>query len=926
MVRSRQRRRLMRGAVLFVVFAAVLPTDGSPQAAPKSCSDFPSQAKAQVYFLANGGPASDPAGLDPDNDGIACADRPAPRAAVIAFEHSGGAFNGRIASLDASCVADRGVKVYRAKGKKKVLYGATEADDEGVFSVVADVTKGRYFAQVSKTASCVAQRSLTIAVPSRRVEIAPQGVFLTGQGETEQLQATLIHDATGMTSGTERAWFHAVSGEGVDVSRNGLVTASAPNGWAQIVAAVDGVESAPILATVTRLPAGTTPVDDAQVESITPLDPDAGFDGRFVAVLTGIGVPSVGDVLVGTGRSGLGGRVVSVADLGGGRSSVTLELVPMDELLPEYRVEASGSLAQAPIEIDPDMAAAFDIVRSGTRITLTEKPASPAATTSAPKAPCAARSGLKVSLAKGVVALNPDLDISFVEPGHERFVVKFSPSASVEVGLDTTAAVGGRIECKFVVGKIPVPAAGPLAAFEIPVGIAVDAGGVIPIAGFRFAAKAFIGAKMEAGIRCSPSCSFVRSIDTEAKFERSATPRNAYTDGIRIEPEVLVGFYAEPSVRFAGWVVFSAKGGLKLAGTFATRRTQFDDKGYGSKYDLKLVGSAKAGHFINDIGKFLGLKDIVAVELNLVDVVFGRSPRGSLLADAEDFSPGDRVRFTLDLTDTDFTFLGPYNVERVVLVRDDPSVGQLVEQKVFRPTSGQTRFTYTLNALDHGTVDEFSAFVMTTLLPSDDFELEVGPAVGFCPAGKRATQRAACVDDVFISGTLTYREQRSDVDDDPVMGTYRQDEYDETATVDLRFKIDGSGGVLDEEAAWADSGSYVYFGHWGSGACRYHSSTSWSGSDPQVVISGDIYSDPDTGDPVELHVGVDGSGPIGSVSGTRRWERQGTWDDCGWDGSVETYPFEEERYFSDEGDITFDAQGRMTVTFSGSWQGQLTQE
>lgn len=36
------------------------------------CSDFPSSAAAQKYFLASGGPAQDPHNLDGDGDGLAC--------------------------------------------------------------------------------------------------------------------------------------------------------------------------------------------------------------------------------------------------------------------------------------------------------------------------------------------------------------------------------------------------------------------------------------------------------------------------------------------------------------------------------------------------------------------------------------------------------------------------------------------------------------------------------------------------------------------------------------------------------------------------------------------------------------------------------------------------------------------------------------
>ena len=38
----------------------------------KNCSDFTSSYQAQLFFLKNGGPSRDPAGLDRDGDGLAC--------------------------------------------------------------------------------------------------------------------------------------------------------------------------------------------------------------------------------------------------------------------------------------------------------------------------------------------------------------------------------------------------------------------------------------------------------------------------------------------------------------------------------------------------------------------------------------------------------------------------------------------------------------------------------------------------------------------------------------------------------------------------------------------------------------------------------------------------------------------------------------
>ena len=50
---------------------------GAVDASPQSCAAYPDPAAAQAAFLAQGGPAVDPLGLDPDGDGFVCGWDPA---------------------------------------------------------------------------------------------------------------------------------------------------------------------------------------------------------------------------------------------------------------------------------------------------------------------------------------------------------------------------------------------------------------------------------------------------------------------------------------------------------------------------------------------------------------------------------------------------------------------------------------------------------------------------------------------------------------------------------------------------------------------------------------------------------------------------------------------------------------------------------
>ena len=65
------------GAVIVVALVAVL-TPATAPARDRDCGGFATQAAAQDYFLALGGPAQDPDRLDADHDGIACESNPCP--------------------------------------------------------------------------------------------------------------------------------------------------------------------------------------------------------------------------------------------------------------------------------------------------------------------------------------------------------------------------------------------------------------------------------------------------------------------------------------------------------------------------------------------------------------------------------------------------------------------------------------------------------------------------------------------------------------------------------------------------------------------------------------------------------------------------------------------------------------------------------
>ena len=70
--------RMTSTALAVGMLAAVLLLPAAAKAQDRDCSDFATQAEAQVFFASNGGsPTNNFDNLDRDHDGVACEDLPA---------------------------------------------------------------------------------------------------------------------------------------------------------------------------------------------------------------------------------------------------------------------------------------------------------------------------------------------------------------------------------------------------------------------------------------------------------------------------------------------------------------------------------------------------------------------------------------------------------------------------------------------------------------------------------------------------------------------------------------------------------------------------------------------------------------------------------------------------------------------------------
>jgi hypothetical protein len=592
-----------------------------------------------------------------------------------------------------------------------------------------------------------------------RVEIAPAGILLTGQGDSEQLTATAF-DAQGDPVGGTPSFSSNDPGT-VSVTGGGLATAAAGSGSAQITATVGGVSSGPILATVATPAAGALLITDSQVVSgpvlTDPNTTDPTFDSTFDVVVTGISPPALDTLVIDIESEPIIGRVVAVEDLGGGQIKLTLHMASTADAFPGLEIDETLDLSKAPVELNPEITSNFDVSHSGRSYTFTPKAGASAAAARSVSPRSSFNLGpfecepetnlgggnLPVALSTPpafTVEVKPSLEVLWSADELEKLVVHLHPTVSMQAGITVTAAFEGKVSCKVELGTIVVPA-GPLTAVFtglIPFGVGLEASGKMNIADAGISGTASVAGTVDAGIVCPPpdhACSLTGQIHKDSS---SFTPTlNSPSIGdVHFDPalslfgygEVAIGNAFFKQIRFDG-----AKGklGLKLGGSFASKTSQIADTNYSSSYKLSLDGSAGLGQKLGDFAKVLGLGEVSGLEIS-ASADLANSPTGTLTADHTTFQTGNLVKFKATLAGTDFfPGFGPYNVDHVVLVRN--SGGQLTQVGSDIALPGETEFDFDFTAPDSGNVDEFYAFVVTNLLPLDLFSLEVARAVGQQP-------------------------------------------------------------------------------------------------------------------------------------------------------------------------------------------------
>ncbi|PTU31266.1 Ig-like domain-containing protein [Stenotrophobium rhamnosiphilum] len=578
-----------------------------------------------------------------------------------------------------------------------------------------------------------------------RVEIVQTGLLFTERGQTRQLSAR-VFDEAGVPIDTPVRWSSSDAAN-ISIASNGIASAERSSGSTQITAMAGEVRSAPLLAVVTTVAAGTVLVSDEQIaRGVAESDPDAApsLDNTYTVVVSGIALPAVGTLMVGTGSAPVAGRVVSAREVAGG-VEVTLKLAPLSVLFPGLEINQRFNLADVAATIPESVNAGYTVLREGNTYTFTPRPEVRAALAKAGGVPAGTRTlfqgcegsinglGLGDGAAPPFVfepqpvfsfTIAPALDVIYTEArGLERFVVTAEPTFLIDGTVKATAAFEGKVSCKAELLIFPVPVGGALSVLIsglVPVGVGFELGGKVTVAQMKLGLNSRTSAKAALGLDCESECTFVNEL-TDFVNTNTPTVDVPGLDDFRVKPEFTAFGYVEAAVgnrvfRSLQFKAFEIKAGPKLEGEFAPAATQIAATDFKSSYKLSLVLNAGFGDDIESVLNILGVVKVGDEVLEKAIDLAG-SPTGVLTVDRDRFVSGETAQFQLKLDPATINFLGLYNVSEIVLMRT--AAGQReVEVARSRATNGQTTFNFTFIANNSGLTSEFTAFAVTPLLPS----------------------------------------------------------------------------------------------------------------------------------------------------------------------------------------------------------------
>lgn len=558
------------------------------------------------------------------------------------------------------------------------------------------------------------------------LEIVPSSVTLTTTGDQQLLQAYRV-DASGRRTLVQATWQSSAPGSAT-VNADGLVTAVAPLGSARITAIEGGLTAAPALVVMISPAPGALLVSDADVVGDpVAVDESAPFGKGFRYRVRLRKTPTIGQIVLAAEQAPVAGRVVSVTAGADGTSEVVLEAVPISALVTGLSINETIALPATPLSGESDAPA---IRRGGGHETKL------ADDESFPIGPfmCKADVGLNQALLtlQGSISVTPTLTLTFLATGTsvERLTVDGTIAVSGKVEARLPSAIRANVDCKWVIGRIPVPVTGWLAAIvatEVPVGVGFT--GVLDIGvgatGADFELQGT--ASMSIGFICNGSTCPLGGTTTlnltpsvkPVVPNLSGSARIDVTEGAYVFAELTMAPRLLPSALKVKLI--EAKGGVEQKLSLASMAFQQADPAYASGLTIAPMVEIKGGATLEALEGLLEVS-LQAFEWKPTFDPIARTPRGTLtitprVAAGTEQSLGETATFMVSLDPV--TFFGSYAVESVEIrwLRENGSGAATLENgrpgctSLVPSGTGQQQFTCQTDFLEADAGDQtFYAF------------------------------------------------------------------------------------------------------------------------------------------------------------------------------------------------------------------------
>ncbi len=588
------------------------------------------------------------------------------------------------------------------------------------------------------------------------IEIRPGGQLLTPERQTAKLEAVAL-DADGNEVSATFTWTSSTPDQ-IAVDADGNLSAVSELGSATIVAAAGDVRSNPAVVAAVDLHPGTVVVTDENVVEVgEPFLPEGAAETDFPLMdvrLRGIDPPAEGTIVVSAESSALGGSVVS-AENDGGEVAVRLQLVSMPELFARYEIDWHIGLEGYGVEESDEEVSAREIAAAVLPIEQKIKKEWPTS------GPFRCSGSIAAYLEKNTVDLKLGGDAEFIfkssrrdaslPPGYLKVAIegpltlKGSLALRAKAGLDAT----GKCELK---GRIPI-ALGPFAIIvspAIPLGVGVKLKAKVKLATLELGFEGENGFDIGLGFECGPGtapCHSLDKVEWISKFKPLIeVPRGMKDTKVEMSAQAYFATGLDLLFGLGRWTfeAIDVTVGPIQSADLGFVDKQMEDRGYASKYELKLEGKAGAGQGVEDaIKKLLGKDEeegSLGFEVSVAKPI-SRSPIGTHTADKTSLLPGEKVRFSVNLDESTVEyFLIGHNAKSIEFYkkREDSPLYEHMKSVEVTGSNQAVVWDWTPGSEDVGKNEVF-AFVKTAL-PVIELEVTVDSGkkvevVGLCGAG-----------------------------------------------------------------------------------------------------------------------------------------------------------------------------------------------